>query len=425
MKSLLHKLVILILLFLLNISIVQAETLTLNQALILALNNNPKLQAAQAMIGISDARIIIARTLRNPALVTDNGTAEKTYRGGIEQTFELDGKRKKRTNLAKTEKEIVENEIRTIALDLKNNVRKAYIRLFNAQQKFNASNDILNISNELVNIAQKRNLAGDIAELDVIQAENMQLNAQNDLETSKLQINQAFNELNMFVNQSLGYQVQLEKPTLSDALISSNGVEKSIDDLMNEAFENRPEIKKIQKSLEASDKMMAVVKANRIPNLTVALGPDVVTPGGEGAVQKSNLTGIFIVGRVDLPIFNRQQGQIKEVEAQIFQQQKELAAMQNQITYELKDTVTKIKINSIKIQLYENEILPKSQNVVDKSRRSFQEGMSSIIVPITAQQSYINTRFGYIQVLTEYQNSISDLERNLGINSITGDTNEK
>lgn len=422
MRKIIYKLVIL--LFLLNIPIVQAEALTLNQALNLALCNNPKLQAAQAMLGISEARIIIAKTLKNPALVTDNGTAEKTYRGGVEQTFELDGKRKKRTNLAKTEKEIVENEIRTIALDLKNNVRKAYIRLFNAQQKFNASNDILNISNELVDIAKKRNLAGDIAELDVIQAENMQLNAKNDLETSKLQINQAFNELNMFVNQTLNNDIQLEQPTLTDGLITLNGTEKTLDDLLNEAYKNRPEIKKIQKSLEASDRMMAVVKANRIPNLTVAVGPDLVTSGGEGA-KSPNETGVFVVGRIDLPIFNRQQGQIKEVEAQIIQQQKELAAMQNQITYEIKDTVAKIKINSIKIQLYENEIIPKSQNVVDKSRRSFQEGMSSIIIPINAQQSYINTRFGYIQVLTDYQNSISDLERNLGINCSTGDINEK
>lgn len=422
MKKVIYQ--ILILLFV-NIQIAQAETLTLNDALKLALANNPKLQAAQASLGISEARIIIAKTLRNPALVTDNGTAEKTYRGGIEQTFEVGGKRRKRTNLAKTEKEIVENEIRTVALDLKNSVRKAYIRLFNAQQRFEASNDILNISNDLVGIAKKRHLAGDIAELEVIQAETLQATAKNELETSKLQINQAFNELNMLVNQLLNNDIQLEKPNLNDVMVKEDGNEKSLEELLAEAYTNRPEIKKIQKSLDASDKMMAVVKANRIPNLTVAVGPDFVAPGGEGAVQKSTITGVFVVGRVDLPIFNRQQGQIKEVNAQIIKQQKELAAMQNQMAYEIKDTVAKIKINSDKINLYENEILPKSQSVVEKSRRSFQEGMSNIIIPINAQQSYINTRFGYIQVLTDYQNSISDLERNLGLNLMTGEDNEE
>lgn len=422
MKRQLYKIILVI--FLCNLQFAQAETLTLNQALNIALCNNPKLQAAQAMLGISEAKIIIAKTLRNPALITDNGTAEKTYRAGIEQTFELDGKRKKRTNLAKAEKEVVENEIRTVTLDLKNNVRKAYIRLFNAQQKFKASNDILNISNELVDIAKKRNLAGDIAELEVIQAENMQANAKNDLETSKLQIKQSFNELNMFLNQVLTGSEELEKPLLNDELIKADGNEKTIDELICEAYMCRPEIKKIQKSLEASNKMMAVVKANRIPNLTVGLGPDVVTAGGEGA-NSPNEAGVYVIGRIDLPIFNRQQGQIKEVEAQICQQRKELEAMQNQVSYEIKDTVAKIKINSEKIKLYESEIIPKSQSVVEKSRRSFQEGMSNIIIPINAQQSYINTRFGYIQVLTDYQNSISDLERNLGLNLPIGDTNEK
>lgn len=102
------------------------ETISLNESLTLALTNNQKLQAAQAMLGISEARIIIAKTLQNPAFITNNGTAEKIYRAGLEQTFELDGKRKKRTNLAKAEKEVVENEIKTIASDLKNNVRRSF-----------------------------------------------------------------------------------------------------------------------------------------------------------------------------------------------------------------------------------------------------------------------------------------------------------
>jgi cobalt-zinc-cadmium efflux system outer membrane protein len=422
-KETMRKIFLVIILLVVNIQLAQAETLTMDQALKLALDNNPKLQAAQAMIGISEARIVIAKTLKNPAFVTDNGTAEKTYRAGLEQTFELDGKRKKRTNLAKAEKEVVENEIKTVTLDLKNSVRKSYIKLFNAQQRYNASNDILKISTDLVNIAKKRNQAGDIAELDVIQAETLQANAKNDLETSKLQINQSFNELNMLVNQTLPNEVQLEKPTLTESLLKTDGTDKTINELISEAYGNRPEIKKIQKSLEASDKMMAVVKANRIPNLTLSVGPDVVTAGGEATNGTSG--GVFLVGRVDLPIFNRQQGQIKEVEAQVFQQKKELAAMQNQISYEIQDTVAKIKINQRKLQLYEKEILPKSQDVVDKSKRSFEEGMSNIIIPINAQQSYINTRFGYIQVLTDYQSSISDLERNLGLNSPIGENNEK
>lgn len=422
MKKIVYRIILLC--FLINILPAGAETLTLNQAIKLALDNNPKLQAAQAMLGISEAKIIIAKTLRNPAFMTDNGTAEKTYRAGFEQTFELGGKRRKRTNLAKTEKEVVENEIRTITLDLKNNVRKSYVKLFNAQQKFNASNDILNISNQLVDIAKKRNIAGDIAELEVIQAENLQANAKNDVQTSMLQINQAFNELNMFVNQTLNDDIQLEKADLNDAMVKIDGTEKTVDELITEAYENRPEIKKLQKSIEASDNMMAVVKANIIPNLTLAVGPDLVTAGGEGA-KSPNEAGVFVMGKVDLPIFNRQQGQIKEIEAQITKQKRELCAMQNQITYEIKDTVARIKINSEKIRLYEDEIIPKSQSVVDKSRRSFEEGMSNIIIPINAQQSYINTRFGYIQVLTDYQNSISDLERNLGINLTTGESNEK
>jgi outer membrane protein TolC len=63
---------------------------------------------------------------------------------------------------------------------------------------------------------------------------------------------------------------------------------------------------------------------------------------------------------------------------------------------------------------YETEILPIAQEVLEKSKRSFEEGKSNILVPISAQQAYINSRLGYLQTLGELQNAISDLERATG-----------
>jgi outer membrane protein TolC len=50
---------------------------------------------------------------------------------------------------------------------------------------------------------------------------------------------------------------------------------------------------------------------------------------------------------------------------------------------------------------------------------SFKEGKSNILTSLNAQEAYINTKLGYIQVVTDYENSLSNLERALGIN--TGD----
>ena len=50
----------------------------------------------------------------------------------------------------------------------------------------------------------------------------------------------------------------------------------------------------------------------------------------------------------------------------------------------------------------------------EKAQRAFQEGKSSILFPINAQQAYVKTRLGYLQSLRDYQQAITDLEQAIG-----------
>jgi len=83
------------------------QIITLDQAMDQAIKNNLGLRATQAKLGVSEAQILTANTRLNPALVTDNGVAEKSYRLGIAQTIELGGKRQKRTALAEAQRDVV------------------------------------------------------------------------------------------------------------------------------------------------------------------------------------------------------------------------------------------------------------------------------------------------------------------------------
>jgi cobalt-zinc-cadmium efflux system outer membrane protein len=122
----------------------------------------------------------------------------------------------------------------------------------------------------------------------------------------------------------------------------------------------------------------------------------------------------FIVGNLEVPLFNRQQGPLLEAQARRTQLEQEQAALKIRITLEVTNAYTNFKANQARLQRYETELLPYSVAVVDKSRLAFQEGKTSILTPINAQQAYMNTRLGYLQALIDFQNSISDLERAVG-----------
>ena len=395
----------------------KAETITLDKAMEIGILNNPTLRVARARLGISDAQILTASLRINPSLVTDNGVAEKTYRLGVEQTFELGAKRKKRTKLEKIKKDVVISEISTTLIDVRSNIRTSYIQLYNAQQSLSAAQEILATTTKLSEIAKKRQLAGDIAVLDVLQAEITMVKAKNDIQVNKLAVNEAFNNLTAYMGHNLDRSIQLEAPSLLSEYNNAKSMPKEQDEqfvasLIDQAYIVRPEIKAISKNIEAQNQKIVVAKANIIPNLRIAAGPDIVLPGGE---ESNNVTtNVFVVAGIEIPVFNRQQGAIKEAIAQRELYEKELDATKIKIAQEIKNAYAGIITNAESIRIYENDLLPRAKDVLEKSKLSFQEGKSSILMSLNSQEAYINTRFGYIQTLKDYEKSVSDLERAIG-----------
>jgi cobalt-zinc-cadmium efflux system outer membrane protein len=394
---------------LITCQVVAAETISLSTTMDVGVVNNPTLKATRARLGISDAQIKQASLLLNPVLMSDNGIAEKTYRLGIEQTLELGGKRSKRTKLAKINKEVTESEILTTLLDVRNNIRSSYIQLYKAQQELIASQEILDTTKQLSEIAKKREQAGDIAKLDVLQAEITMVKAKSDIQTSKLKVSQSFNNLCVNIGSDLDRSLILEKPVLYEEFSAiDNKDENFVNNLVEVAYKTRPEIKTLEKNIEAQEMSLKIAKANVIPNLTVAVGPDLVTEG-------KSKTSVFAMANMEIPLFNRQQGNIKEIQAQKEVYEQELVAQKTKINQEVRNAWAGIINNADSIRIYENEIIPKAKEVLNKSNLSFKEGKSNILTSLNAQEAYINTKFGYIQVITDYENSLSDLERALGV----------
>jgi len=244
--------------------------------------------------------------------------------------------------------------------------------------------------------------------------------AKNDIQKAKLEVNQSFNALTAYIGQNLDRNIQLETPVLLTEFNNAKSIPKNengqneqiINNFVELAYASRPEIQAILKNIEAENQRIVVAKANIIPNLKLAAGPDMVLPGGE---ENNNLNlNVFAVGSMELPVFNRQQGIIKEAVAQRQQYEKELEATKIKITQEINNAYAGIINNAESIRIYEDDLLPRAKDVLEKSKLSFQEGKSNILMSLNSQEAYISTRFGYIQTLTEYEKSVSDLERAIG-----------
>lgn len=409
--------------------------LNLEQALEIAVKNNPKLQAMLKERDIAAANLTIAEARLNPTLISDNGLAEKTYRLGIEKTIELGSKRAKRIQLAERNRERVEADISLAKLNLRTELRLAYTELFILQEKHKCFEDIVKLTDTLYNIANKREQSGDISKLDTLQVEMSKLNAHNEVENIKTQATEAQNKLNSLLQQNLDTELYLENPSqinliaqdlkkcedfhkilsdkesqLSLSIISKQEIEKDfLSKLFKTAFHNRPEMKQNQSSQESNQKELELAKANRIPNLSITMGPDLVTnPSG------ANSTGVFIIGNMQLPLLYRNEGQIQAAQARTNKLLQEKESLKNQIELEVANAYNRINTNQAKLKRFEEDLSPTAELINEKSLRCFAEGKCPVIIAINAGQSLINTRINHLNTVADYQNSISELERTIG-----------
>lgn len=402
----------------------EGSSLTLEQAFQTAIQNNPDYQAALAQKGISEAQIETAAARVNPSLLSDNGVAEKTYRLGIEQTLELGGKRKNRILVAQAQKSVAMAEIASRLLELRWQVRKAYTQLYIAQEKVIACQEIMRATEQLLRIAQKREMLGDIAKLDVLGARISFVTAKNDYQTALYQSIEGKNKLSRLLYKPLNSQLTLSPPSklFQAGLVMKTPAYQAgkplqgdvaldtldLDLLIRQAIEHRPEMIQNRSAEQVAKQELALARSKRIPNLSVTVGPDLVVEPDQRKV------GVFVVGTMEVPAFNRQQGPIKEAQAKQKQLTWSQASLKNDITFEVINAHTSLVANSERMNRYEVELLPDAEQVVKLSMLSFREGKAPISFAFQAQQAYENTRLGYLEAVAGYQDAISDLEKAVG-----------
>jgi outer membrane protein, heavy metal efflux system len=383
------------------------KPLTLPQAIALALANNPQWQANQKKLAISQANQQIANARLNPHLVSDNGLAEKTYRLGLQQTIELGGKRAKRLALATTQTQSLQQAIATEALTLTWQVKQAYALLTLNQQRLQATATLLKTAQQLVAITQRQEQAGDVAPLDVLQAQMAYLTHQNQYHETQTQEQQALLQLNALLHQPLTTHWQLAEVNLTTPLTTT-----PIETLMTQALAQRPDYHQSQLAETEAQQALKLAQAERIPNVTLTAGPDLVTQVGE--TGRSKQLSAFVMGSVELPLFNQQQGAIAQAQAKRQQAIAQQQAIKAQVALQLASAQTSLAHHLEHLTSYKTHLLPQAQVILTKSQRSFEVGKAPIMVPLNAQQTLATIQLGYFNTLSEAHKALADLEQALG-----------
>jgi cobalt-zinc-cadmium efflux system outer membrane protein len=288
-------------------------TLTLQQAESLFLQENYQLISQRFETDQANAEIITAKLFNNPEISYENqffnndtkkffqtSRAQGQYAAEISQVIRLAGKRNKNILLANSNVKLTEYQyfdlIRTLKFELSSTFYKAYYQ----QESGKIYNQQIDALLVLLKANEQQVKMGNIAVKDVIRIKSLLYGLQS--EYSKL----------MNDNEDLQTQIKLLTNIKPDVkLVLSNEPDQQSSDLdkqiysnlLDSAKNNRADLKLALTEITSAENNLSLQKANAIPDVEFSMNYD----------YKGNYPDKYVgIGiKLPIPLFNRNQGQIK------------------------------------------------------------------------------------------------------------------
>jgi outer membrane protein, heavy metal efflux system len=395
-----------------------AVRISLDQAIQMALQNNHILKAARTTIQQSEAQEITANLRPNPVLIADaqfipifqpneitadyvNNTAQ--FDLGISYLFERGKKRQHRLQAAQdataqTKSTVADNE-RTLTF----NVASQFFSVQLAESTLDLALQDMKSFQNTVDISEARYKAGDISEVDYLKIKLQLLQFQSDVSQAQLAKTQALVGLRQF----LGYQSVPEDFDVTGDF-EYKPVTLKLEDLQQLALQDRPDFRAAQQGVTAAKSQYELAKANGKVDVTGQFLYDHVN-----AVN----TGSFF-GNFQIPIFNRNQGEIARTNYAINQAQELELAASDQVLSDVLTAYEGVRDNDQVVSLYVGGYLNAAQQSRDITEYSYKRGAASLLDFLDAERSYRATQLAYRQSLASYLTAVEQLREAVGTRSL-------
>lgn len=309
----------------------------------LFLENNLALMAGKYNIAIADAAIIQARLWDNPSLSISgiNLWSTKSQRSSIEdiatssfvkntdfsielsQLIQTANKRGKLVRREKVAKEIAMQEFEELLRGLKTELRKSVYELHYSQSYMNILLTQRQSVNQLIEAYRKLVQQGNMAKSELIRLQSSLLELEGEINSTRLDLTEQEKTLKVLLNIDPFTRIAIVPDPKK--VVDYNRI--ALSHIIETAEESRPDMKQYRLRTQYHQKNLAYEKSLQIPDITLGASYD-----RYGGIWKDYI-GIGI--SVDLPLFNRNRGNIKAAQLSIEQSRYIERQQQNIVRHEV------------------------------------------------------------------------------------------
>jgi cobalt-zinc-cadmium efflux system outer membrane protein len=278
-------------------------------------------------------------------------------------------------------------------------VAQQFVGILLAKSNLQLATQDLASYQQTVNLSQERYKAGAMSEGDLLKITLQLLQFQMDVSQAKLGLVQALASLRAL----LGYD---SLPADYDVIgeLAYMPLKLNQEDLQLKALQLRPDYIAAQQGVTAAQSQYSLAKANGKRDLTTAFDYTHVSALNAGGLTLS----------IEIPIYDRNQGEIARTHYAITQAQETKTASEQGVMTDVANAYQAFKTGDEVVQLYLSGYLKQAEDSRDISEYAYKRGAASLLDFLDAERSYRATQLAYRQGLATYMLAVEQLREVVG-----------
>src|SRR5438445_2736100 len=391
--------------------------LSLSEAIAEALKDNPEIQAARKKVESARARAGQATYLEDPEVNLEAWGVPLNhpvkFRSanpivlGLRQKFPFFGKLGLKGDIAAEEVNMATEEFRAKEVEVVAKVKSAYADFFMASKSIEIQKELLELVRQASLTADNLYRVGKAPQQDVIKALLEQTDALNKLNWAERDRITSQAKLNTLLSRSPNSPVgQLNELPLTPLSLQFSDLEKLV-------LEQRPELRALESGINKSEKSLELARKNqKFPDFSLGLeywvAPDqnpknMYTPMVTMTIPFSPWTK----GRHDY--------EIEEAVAERQMAKSNLDAMRNMALSEVREMFAKVEAADTSLSFCQDGLLLQAQQSYGAAMAAYQTGQVNFMTLLDAQRTIRDSRLGYYKAMVDYEQSLADLDRAVGL----------
>lgn len=384
---------------------IDSSRLKLNDAILIALANNPKLKAIGMEISAFQAAALQAKSYPNPeigielenflgsGIFNGLGGSENTFY--ITQNFVLGNKLSTGRDVELLKSDLASWNLEKERINLITEVRKSFIIISSLQHQNKLNKQLLQLSLDFQKDLERRIRAGKVSPAEVVRASLISTSLEIEIQNKEMEY---------------ASQIQHLKSLLGKHEIKFNSVENICNlkyDIpkfseLRRLIVNSPNLAPFKTDLKRAEKEVLLQEAISTPDLSVSVG-----------YRRINETSdnVMIMGAsMPINIFNNNSGNIERAKIKVDQTKYNYKSTINSSEARLSLLINNINGFETMIEKLETESLPKAREAFEIISEGNLVGRFTVLDVLDSQRSLYELESQFVNAVADYNRNIIELE---------------